>query len=302
MNEVKVFNDPTFGQVRVDEDVNGEIWFCAMDVCNALGYENGRDAVAKHVDTPDVAKRYIGVVTGKRTDGSNATQNVQLTFVNESGLYSLIFGSKLERAKKFKKWVTSEVLPSIRKTGQYSVNMPSYQIEDSIARAQRWIEEQKEMRRLEEQNKTLSITNQSLAIENAQMKPKSDYFDDLVEAQNALGFRETAKILNIGQNEFMHLLETYKYIYRDAKKKPMPYAEQVTKGLFVVKECKYKNSNGAGSQVFITTKGRDTFCELFDFARSEYKNKSMMQRIKDFFGFDVFAKDENGKYIIPENV
>lgn len=126
MNDITIFKHPMFGQVRViTDDASEELLFCANDVTNALGYSNGRDAIAKHVDTPDVAKRDMGVVTGKKADGTNAYQVVASTFVNESGVYSLIFGSKQERAKEFKRWVTSEVLPSIRKTGQYSIAQPS---------------------------------------------------------------------------------------------------------------------------------------------------------------------------------
>lgn len=126
MDAVKIFNHPVFGQVRIiEDDASSELLFCANDVTNALGYSNGRDAIAKHVDDPDVAKRDMGVVTGKRADGTDAYQIVATTFVNESGVYSLIFGSKQERAKEFKHWVTSEVLPSIRKTGQYSIAQPS---------------------------------------------------------------------------------------------------------------------------------------------------------------------------------
>lgn len=126
MNEIKIFENSDFGPVRIIEDASGKLLFCANDVTNALGYSNGRDAVSKHVDEGDVAKCDMGVVTGKKSDGTDTYQVVKTTFVNESGLYSLIFGSKLERAKKFKYWVTSEVLPSIRKTGRYSVNQPSY--------------------------------------------------------------------------------------------------------------------------------------------------------------------------------
>lgn len=126
MNAVKIFNHPVFGQVRIiEDDASSELLFCANDVTNALGYSNGRDAIVKHVDDPDVAKRDIGVVTGKRADGTDAYQVVATTFINESGVYSLIFSSKQERAKEFKHWVTSEVLPSIRKTGQYSNAQPS---------------------------------------------------------------------------------------------------------------------------------------------------------------------------------
>lgn len=126
MNNITIFNHPMFGQVRVIiDDASSELLFCANDVTLALGYTNGRKAVADHVDTPDVTKRDMGVVTGKKADGTDAYQTVSTTFINESGVYSLIFGSKQERAKEFKRWVTSEVLPSIRKTGQYSIAQPS---------------------------------------------------------------------------------------------------------------------------------------------------------------------------------
>lgn len=97
--------------VRIETTEEGEILFCAKDVCDVLGYNNSRDAIAKHVDKNyDVANCYVIDSLGRKQ---------QTTFVNESGLYSLIFGSKLEKAKEFKHWVTSEVLPSIRKTGKY---------------------------------------------------------------------------------------------------------------------------------------------------------------------------------------
>jgi prophage antirepressor-like protein/phage anti-repressor protein len=117
--------------LRTDDD-NGEIWFCANDVCACLGYSNPRKALDDHCDTSDVTKRYIGVVTGKKADGSDAIQQVATNFVNESGLYALIFGSRLPKAKMFKRWITSEVLPSIRKTGAYQTpsresGMPSSQ-------------------------------------------------------------------------------------------------------------------------------------------------------------------------------
>lgn len=293
MNEIQVFNSPMFGEVRVNEDVNGDVWFCGMDVCNALGYENGRKAVADHVDKEDVTKRYT------LTEGGNQ----QLTFVNESGVYSLIFGSKQDRAKAFKKWVTSDVLPSIRKTGQYAMSTPSYKIENAIARAQRWIEEQQEAQKLTEENRILNKENKVLVIENAQMKPKSDYFDDLVEAENALGFRETAKILSIPPKKFVAFLLDKKYVYRDGEKRLMPYASQVSSGLFVVKERKSHDNSWTGSQTLITTKGRELFRELFDPARISFKNiavhKSVTQRIKNFFGFSEDKLDD-GEVLQPD--
>lgn len=133
MDAVKVFTHPVFGQVRViDDNASGELLFCANDVTNALGYSNGRDAISRHVDIRDVVKHDMGVVTGKKADGTDAYQTVITTFINESGVYSLIFGSKQERAKEFKHWVTSEVLPSIRKTGQYSANVSSATLNEQL--------------------------------------------------------------------------------------------------------------------------------------------------------------------------
>lgn len=133
MDAVKIFNHPVFGQVRViDDNASGELLFCANDVTHALEYANGRKAVADHVDSRDILKRDIGVVTGKKADGTDAYQIVNTTFINESGVYSLIFSSKQERAKEFKHWVTYEVLPSIRKTGQYNANVSSATLNEQL--------------------------------------------------------------------------------------------------------------------------------------------------------------------------
>lgn len=109
MNEVKIFNNEEFGQIR-SIMIDGEPWFVGKDVAAALGYEKERNAIQKHVDADDALK--WGVLTNGGIQ--------EMTIINESGLYSLIFGSKLESARKFKHWVTSEILPSIRKTGVYS--------------------------------------------------------------------------------------------------------------------------------------------------------------------------------------
>ena len=110
MNSIKVFKNEIFGEIRVI-GTNETPLFCALDLCNALGYTNNRDAIAKHVDERDVVKCDTPTSSGVQT----------MTYVNESGLYSLIFASKLPKAKEFKYWVTNEVLPSIRKTGKYDI-------------------------------------------------------------------------------------------------------------------------------------------------------------------------------------
>lgn len=109
MNEITIFNNPEFGDVRTIM-IDGEPWFVGKDVANALGYARERDAIANHVDKDDAVKHGVADSIGREQ---------KTTIINESGLYSLIFGSKLESAKKFKKWVTSEVLPQLRKTGSY---------------------------------------------------------------------------------------------------------------------------------------------------------------------------------------
>ena len=120
MNAVKIFENAQFGQVRIiTDDADGSILFCAKDVTDALGYTNGRDAVLRHVEKDDVVKHDTPI-----PNQYGALVNQSVTYITESGVYSLIFGSKQERAKDFKRWVTHEVLPSIRKTGQYCTGKP----------------------------------------------------------------------------------------------------------------------------------------------------------------------------------
>lgn len=118
MNELKIFDNEEFGEIR-SVDINGEPWFVGRDVCSALEYKDASDALKRHVEEDDKLTRCF-TVSGQRRN---------LIVINESGLYSLIFGSKLESAKRFKHWVTSEVLPSIRKTGGYAIGaLPPDQI------------------------------------------------------------------------------------------------------------------------------------------------------------------------------
>lgn len=129
MDALKIFSSPKFGQVRIiTDDVSGELLFCANDITQALGYANGRKAVADHVEDGDVTKRDTPIPNQYGT-----LVNQSVTYITESGVYALIFGSKQERAKEFKHWVTSEVLPSIRKTGQYSVNQPNATLQEQVS-------------------------------------------------------------------------------------------------------------------------------------------------------------------------
>jgi anti-repressor protein len=141
MNEMQKFIVPNSKkEIRVIT-IDNEPWFVGKDVAEALGYNDLSHAILDHVDEEDR--------TNSKTQGQNAPEFGQrgTWLINESGLYSLILSSKLPSAKQFKRWVTSEVLPAIRKTGYYSMN--SYLIEDPIERAKRWIQEQEEKKALE---------------------------------------------------------------------------------------------------------------------------------------------------------
>lgn len=155
--------------------MDGEPYFVGKDVATILGYSNTNDALSRHVDEEDKA----GVVIH---DGS---QNRTMKCINESGLYSLVFGSRLESAKRFKHWVTSEVLPSIRKTGKYEIKQDSYMIEDPIERAKRWIEEQQEKQQL-------LLVNQQQEQQIRELKPKADYIDNILQSKDLLTVRQIA--------------------------------------------------------------------------------------------------------------
>ena len=116
---VCVFENPEFGMVRMATDEKGEPWFCAKDLCDALGYKRADNAVRQHVNQHDALKQCVWVEVGMKKDGTPAKRLTPMIFVNESGFYALVLGSKLASAVKFKDWVTSVVLPQIRKTGGY---------------------------------------------------------------------------------------------------------------------------------------------------------------------------------------
>lgn len=122
MQELKIFENPEFGQVRTVE-IDGELWFVGRDVCNALGYVNPRDALRKHVDRED--RRESLIPTPSRG-------NQKMTVINESGMYSLMIGSRLETAKRFKRWITSEVLTQLCQRGSYSVRPEQGQLTELI--------------------------------------------------------------------------------------------------------------------------------------------------------------------------
>ena len=171
--QVAVFENPEFGMVRTATDEKGDPWFCAKDLCDVLGYKNSSCAVNQHVRSSDVAKRYVarlaknrfGVCEGKM-------QVVQMIFVNESGFYALVLGSKLATAVKFKDWVTSVVLPQIRKTGGYIPVKEGESEEETIRNAEEILRAtlKKKEELLEQQRKLLEESRIQLAESRTQLE------------------------------------------------------------------------------------------------------------------------------------
>ena len=246
MNELKIFENPAFGQVRTVER-EGEPWFVGKDVAQALGYSDTADALKKHVDEEDKKLLKPGEMPTLKMSNFGAY------IINESGLYSLVLSSKLPTAKAFKRWITSEVIPSIRKTGGYIMGQEQLSPSELMAKALMVAQ-----KTLAERDARIS----ALTVENQIMAPKAEYFDDLVDRNLLTSFRETAKQLEIKEKAFIAFLMEKKFIYRDKKGKLMPYAEK-NNGLFEVKECFNEKTQWSGTQTMITPKGRETFRLLY---------------------------------------
>ena len=242
MNDIKIFDNPEFGKIRA-LDRDGEPWMVGKDVAQALGYQNGSRDINRHVDPEDRRKIMF----------SDGNQNKETIIIKESGLYSLVLGSKLITAKKFKRWVTSEVLPSIRKSGGYIAGQDQLTPEELMAKA------------LQVANKTLAEREariSALTVQNAIMAPKAEYFDELVDRNTLTSFRDTAKELGIKPKAFVEWLLDKKFIFRDKKGKLMP-REGKGDGLFEVKEAKNDKTQWSGVQTLVTPKGRETFRLLY---------------------------------------
>ena len=221
-NEIKIFENEEFGSVRTME-INGEPYFVGKDVAEILGYANTSKALIDHVDDEDKLNNETLSSLGQRGGW----------LINESGLYSLILSSKLSNAKKFKRWVTSEILPAIRKTGSYSIQIKpdSYTIEDPAARARRWAEEYEEKKALEAK------------IE--EQKPLVEYAEHIQASKDVIDMKSMAKLaskngIKIGRNKLFSFLRDRKILDREN----IPYANYMDKEWFEVVESTYTFSNG----------------------------------------------------------
>ncbi|HFI0804721.1 TPA: BRO family protein, partial [Streptococcus suis] len=233
-----------FGEVQLLE-INNEPWFVGKEIAEILGYQNPSKALKDHVDEEDKLNNETLLSLGQRGGW----------IINESGLYSLILKSKLPQAKQFKRWVTSEVLPAIRKHGGY---LTDNKLEEALLNPDTLISLATQLKEEREARKQLQVANSQLMVDNQIMQPKAQYFDDLVARNLLTSFRDTAKMLKIKEREFINWLLDKKFLYRDKKGKLVPFANK-NDGLFEIKETKNESTTWKGTQTLVTPKGRETF-------------------------------------------
>ena len=247
MNEVRIFTNGEFGYIRTVE-MDGEPWFVGKDVAAALGYGNTRDALAKHVDKED---RMDGVAI-RDSIGREQTP----VFINESGLYSLILSSKFPSAKRFKRWVTSEVLPSIRRNGGYIKDQENLTPEQIVANAL-----------IVAQN---IINDKDKQIE--EMKPHAILGQAITTANTSILIGDLAKILkqngvDMGaQRLFRWMRENGYLIKRKGTDWNLPTQRSMERGLFEIKESVHIDGNGCNRITRtpkVTGKGQQYFVNKF---------------------------------------
>lgn len=247
MNDMQTF---TYNSTEVRTvEMNGEPWFVLKDVCEVLGIADHK-VTARRLETDEVCQTPL-------TDSMGRQQ--EATVINESGLYNVILRSDKPEAKPFRKWVTSEVLPSIRKHGAY---MTPETLQAAILNPDTMIQLCQQLKAEQDKNAQLIAVNSQLTVDKQIMQPKADYFDELVDRNLLTNFRETAKQFGAKEKPFIQFLLDKKYIYRDKKGKLMPYAEK-NNGLFEVKECFNEKTQWSGTQTLVTPKGRETFRLLY---------------------------------------
>ena len=222
MNELQVFNNAMFGNVRVLLQ-GDEPWFVAKDVADTLGYQNGSRDVNRHTDEEDRTKTMV-------FDGN---QNKETILINESGLYSLVLSSKLPNAKQFRRWVTSEVLPSLRKYGTYSTDIPRTLPDALKAYANE----------IEEHNKTKALLEEQ--------KPKVLFADAVNASHTSILVGDLAKLLrqnglDICQNRLFEKLRQEGYLIKQkGESYNMPTQRSMDMKLFEVKESTFTNPDGS---------------------------------------------------------
>ena len=251
MTDLQIFNSPEFGAIRTIEK-DGEPWFVGKDVATALGYSDSFGSLKKHVDEEDKLVCQI----------DSAGQKRDITIINESGLYSLVLSSKLPTAKKFKRWVTNEVIPSIRKHGAYMTPETLEKVllsPDTLMQLAQNLKDEQEKRKV-------------LETKIEQDKPKVLFADAVASAKTSILIGELAKLLkqngvDIGQNRLFEWMRQNGYlIRRQGSDYNMPTQRAMEQGLFEIKETTVVHADGhthINKTPKVTGKGQAYFVTLF---------------------------------------
>lgn len=235
MNELQIFQSPEFGRVRT-VSIDGEPWFVGKDIALALGYCNTKDALSRHVDAEDKGGSRITTPSGEQ----------DMTVINESGLYSLVLSSKLPSAKKFKRWITHEVIPAIRKTGGYHIpQSPAEQMAQGILAAQKL---------LAERDATIAKQNEQIAV----LTPKGIFADAVTASKTSILVGGLAKLIkqqgiDIGQKRLFAWMRENGFLIKSGTEKNMPTQRAMDLKLFEVKEGSFVDGNGV-NRITRTTK------------------------------------------------
>lgn len=251
MNELQIFNNEEFGEIRTITKDN-ETYFVGKDIAKALGFTNPRDAIATHVFDEDKGVDTIDTLGGKQS----------MTVINESGVYALVFGSRLESAKRFKHWVTSEVLPSIRKNGGYIAGQETLSDEELLSKALMVAQ-----RKIDEKNNIIAM--QDSRIQG--MIPKEIFADAVSASHTSILIGDLAKLIcqngvQIGQKRLFEWLRENNFLIKSGASRNMPKQRYVEQGLFEVKESNIQNPDGSvriTKTTKVTGKGQVYFVNKF---------------------------------------
>lgn len=237
MNSIKIFESEGFGQVRV-LTIADEPWFVAVDVCRALDIKNGRDALNRLDEDEKMSVVSTDAHSGRR--GGAQQYNV----INEPGLYALILGSRKPEAKAFKRWITHEVIPAVRKHGGYLTDQKLWEIATSPEVLHKLTGDLLAERR----------RNDRLTEENQLLQNKAQYYDCFIDAETYTNLRETAKELAVSERKLARFLIDAGFAYRAPAGHLLPYAKPANEGLFVVKD--YCRNGHCGAYMLITPQGK----------------------------------------------
>ena len=240
-NHLMIFENPEFRAVR-SILIDGDPWFVAADVCKALELEKTNRALSR-LDDDEKGAHSVSTPGGRQ----------RMSIISESGLYSLILGSRKPEAKAFKRWITHEVIPSIRKHGAYMTDS----LLDALEAHPEAVPEY--LNRLRSEN----ARNRELTRRLRLALPKAEYYDAFVDPADCTNIRTTAKELGVPEKQFTRYLEEKKYLFRDKNRKLFPRAVKKSAGLFLVRDF-YTERGKLGHYTLITPAGKRHFLERTD--------------------------------------